>query len=107
MSNATAKAAKASQKWARISRLLCNTTQSPPACGELQEGGLVYNLQAPPHALVAHATEFVARHVALRRRFEARAERGDVTGYQHGIDVGVLNQKSMNDIGAGSANGDL
>src|SRR5665213_1152160 len=97
---------KATQKCARMILLLCNTGQPPPLCREFQEGGLFNDLDASPHALMTDAAEFVTRHIAFRWRRKARADRGDVAGHQHRIDVGVLDQEAMEYIGAGRANRD-
>ena len=50
--------------------------------------------------------KFVAGHVTLGGRREARAERGDVTWYQHGIDVGVLDEEALDHVGVRGANRD-
>src|SRR5690348_3799446 len=85
-SSAPAKPMKASQKWARIKRLLLNTIESPPGCRELLEARLVDDLDLPPHALVAIAAEFVARHMTFARLREARVDGRDVAWNQHHVD---------------------
>src|SRR6516164_8282426 len=105
-SSATPKPAKASQKWARIIRRLLDTTQPLGGGGQLGEGGLVDDLDPAPHALMPHAAEFVARHVALAKRLEARRKAGDIAGHQHEVDGSAGDQESMNHIAAGHAEGD-
>src|SRR6516162_4482077 len=97
--SARPKPAKASQKWARISRLLLDTAQ--PLCSgrHLRKGGLVDDLDPAPHALVSDAAELVAGHVAFAGRPESRREAGDIARYQHEIDIGPGDQESVHHIG--------
>src|SRR5271156_3135938 len=100
-SSAAPKPPKASQKWARISRLLCNTVDPPPIRRQFLERGLVDDFDPRPHALMADAAEFVARHIDLGRGAESRGGRRDVSRHQHRIDVAVFDQEAVDDIGTG------
>src|SRR3569833_1074991 len=84
--------AKASQKCARMSFLLTNTAQPPATLCAVRKFGLVDHLDLAPHALVAEGAELLAGHQIVARLHETHQLLGDVAGYQHGVDIGTLDQ---------------
>src|SRR4051794_27336006 len=94
-SSAPAKPMKASQKCARMRRLLLNTIESPPCRRELLEAGLVDDFHLRPHAFMAVAAEFMAGHVALAGLREARVDGRDVARDEHEVDGGVVDQEAV------------
>src|SRR5271154_2241320 len=103
---ATPKTAKASQKWARIRRRLFNTAQPRLAVRHIEKLRPVDHPDLGPHALVADAAELLTRHEMLSRLVEPRRDGGDVSGHEHRIDGGALDQKTVNDVRARRAKGD-
>jgi hypothetical protein len=59
-------------------RSLFHTAQPPAICRQARERGLVDDLDPAPHALVAHAAEFMARHQTFASCLETRVEAGNV-----------------------------
>src|SRR5271154_6283203 len=99
--SAAPKAAKANQRWARISRLLFHTAQPPPISRHARERCLVDDLDPAPHALMTDAAKFMAGHQAFARYLETSVEARNVARHEHQIDVGPRDQEAMHHIGAG------
>src|SRR5215813_10326477 len=105
-SSAAPKPVKANHRWARTSRLLFHTAKPPPLRRQARERGLVDDFDPAPHALMAHAAEFVAGHQTFARCVETRPEAGDVAWPQHQVDVRPVDKEAVHDIGAGRAEPD-
>src|SRR6476620_8022840 len=103
MNSASPKAAKASQKCARMSFLLANTAQPPAVLRARSELRLVDHPDLAPHALVPEAAEFLARHQVVAGPLETHELLRDITRHQHRVDVGALDQDAVDDIGADGA----
>src|SRR3954447_16097045 len=104
--SAPAKPMKASQKCARMRRLLLNTIDSPPGCRKLLETRLLDDPDLRPHSFVAVAAELVAGHLPFAGFREARVDRGNVAGDQHDVDRRLVHEKAVHDVGAGHAEAD-
>ena len=74
--------------------MLINTAQPPlaplPAC---MNSDLSITLILPHMPSMADAAELVARHQMLARLLEACRQRRDVARYEHGVDIGAVDQK--------------
>src|SRR5471030_883337 len=104
-SKAPPKLMKPSQKCARTSRLLFNTAESPRTVSvcHLEESRFIDHPDVRPHALMSRAAELVAWHQMVAGLREGTLEGGDITGFDHRIDIRVRDQESMYDIRAGRA----
>src|SRR5215472_13852280 len=90
-----ANAPKGSQKCGKMSFLFTNTAEPPAAFGPRCEFPLVDDPDPPPHALVAKAAELLARHQIIASLAEPHDLLRDVTGHQHGVDIGALDIDPM------------
>src|SRR5690242_10491044 len=93
-SDASPKAAKPSQKCARMSRLL-DTAHSLLRRGHAQEGRQIDHADLAPHSLVADPAILVTGHVSVSRLVEARGDGRDEAGDQHGVDGRAVDQEAM------------
>src|SRR6516164_5754943 len=101
--SASPNVAKASQKCARISFLFTNTAQPPAALRAAFEFSLGDHPDLAPHALVAEAAEFLARHQIIAGSREAHELLGDVARHEHGVDIRALDQDAVDHVCAGGA----
>jgi hypothetical protein len=81
----------------------------PPgvALTSLGEVRLRHHPDVRPHGCMARAAELVAGHEMIAEMRKLRGECRDVSRHQHGVRVGAGDQKAMNHIGAGAAEGDF
>src|SRR3954447_21753458 len=93
---ATAKAAKATQRWARVRDLACVTGRSP--IGARLELTLRDDPHRGPHLAVSEATELMTGHQQIARLGEHRMDLADIARDDHRVDVGPRDQDAVDHI---------
>src|ERR1700712_4458104 len=103
---AAAKAAKATQKWARTSLLAWNTAHHLSAARPGEKLVRFDDLHACPHGLMTGTAILVTRHEVLPRFLERSGERRHEAGHQHHVGIGRSDDEAMNRVGTRSPKGD-
>src|SRR5215831_11564516 len=102
---ATAKTAKASQRWARTRFLWRGTAHPPLGIGTELFGR--HDLYPRQHLAVPEPAKFVARHQEVAGPAKHRMHLADITGHYHRVDVCPGDQDAVDHVGSRQPQRDL